>query len=126
LVGEADDWGFPARGCRSFGAALTPGPIFEIHTKVTPCNTTSRQHKTVSSGRKRFLIAIWVIERTEMREALSGTTAGMVSRLVARDRGRHLAIVLGLLPHQRNRHDAAPDSMARVARLACFARRMRW
>jgi dienelactone hydrolase len=32
LVGEADDWGFPARGCRAFGAALTPGPIFEIHT----------------------------------------------------------------------------------------------
>jgi hypothetical protein len=27
---------------------------------------------------------------------LSDTTAGMVSRLVARDRGRHLAIVLGL------------------------------
>ena len=32
LPGEAGDSGFPARGCRAFGAALTPGPIFEIYT----------------------------------------------------------------------------------------------
>jgi dienelactone hydrolase len=32
LVGEADDWEFPAQHCREFGAQLTSGQNFEMHT----------------------------------------------------------------------------------------------
>jgi dienelactone hydrolase len=32
LVGEDDDWAYPARHCREFGARLAPEQNFEIHT----------------------------------------------------------------------------------------------
>jgi dienelactone hydrolase len=31
LAGEDDTWGFPARTCREFGAALRPDQVFELH-----------------------------------------------------------------------------------------------
>jgi dienelactone hydrolase len=31
LVGGNDDWGHPAQRCENFGAALHPGPSFELH-----------------------------------------------------------------------------------------------
>ncbi len=44
LAGDAEDWAFPAKHCREFGAKLAPSQIFEIQTYPSvvhcfDCNT---------------------------------------------------------------------------------------
>ncbi len=53
LVGEAGDWEFPAQHCREFGAQLTPGQNFEIHTYpgvVHDFDNSRMQHRAYEEG----------------------------------------------------------------------------
>jgi dienelactone hydrolase len=53
LVGEADNWEFPAQRCREFGAQLTPEQNFEIHTYpgvVHDFDNSRMQHRAYGEG----------------------------------------------------------------------------